>query len=290
MSGPVSVSGIVAPYASPRHVTNVADCAFYHSMDLPGHGTVEGLFDLRGAVDEYLGGVTLRGKRVLELGTADGFLCFEMERRGAEVVAYDLSEAQRWDFVPAAGASAVDLMGEYQRNVRRLNDAFWLAHRLHGSRARVVYGSVYDVPASIGPVDITTFGCVLLHVRDPFLALARGTALARERVVVTEVLGGVPRRLMRLFAAPAARRLAPWWPIVPALAAPLAPSSPVFVPDPRRASPTPNWWSLGPRCIRRFLGLLGFEQEQVTYHFQREASGVVPMYTLIAKRTTPLGG
>lgn len=284
----MSLSETGGPYARPRLVTDLADCAFYHSMDLPGHGTVEGLFDLRGGVDEYLGGVEVRGKRVLELGTADGFLCFEMERRGAEVVAYDLSEAHRWDFVPAAGSQAADLVREYQRNVRRLNDAFWLAHRLHRSRARVVYGSLYDVPESIGPVDITTFGCVLLHVRDPFLALARGAALARERVVVTELVGGLPRRLMRLFAPAAMRRLAPWWRVVPALAAPLAPSSPVFVPDARRPGPTPTWWSLGPRCIRRFLALLGFAEERVTYHFQREAAGVVPMYTLVARRlTTP---
>jgi hypothetical protein len=275
---------IGAPYASPRLVTDVGQCAFYHTMDLPGHGTIEGLFDLRGAVDEYLGGVDLRGKRVLELGTADGFLCFEMERRGADVVAYDLSEAQRWDFVPSTGRSAVDLMDEYQRNVRRLNDAFWLAHRLNDSRARVVYGSLYDVPASIGPVDLTTFGCVLLHVRDPFLALARGSALARERVVVTEVLGGIPRRLMRAFASAKMRELAPWWRAVPALAAPLASSSPVFLPDVRRPGPTPTWWSLGPRCIRRWLELVGFRQEQVTYHFQTEAAGVVPMYTIVAMR------
>jgi hypothetical protein len=273
-----------APYASPRVVTDLADCIFYHSMDLPGHGTVHGLVDLRGGVDEYLGGVDLHGKRVLEMGTADGFLCFEMERRGADVVAYDLSEAQHWDFVPASGRRADELTSEYQRNIRRLNDAFWLAHRLHGSRARVVYGSVYDVPASIGPVDVTTFGCVLLHVRDPFLALARGAALARERVVVTELLAGVPRVLARLFAPDAMRRLAPWWRVVPALAAPLAPASPVFVPDARRGDPTPTWWSLGPRCIRRFLALLDFEVERVTYHFQREASGVVPMYTIVARR------
>jgi Methyltransferase domain len=280
----MSAVEVAAPYAAPRHVADPRDCAFYHSMDLPGHGSVEGLFDLRGAVDEYLGGVDLGGKRVLEIGTADGFLCFEMERRGAEVVAYDLSEAQRWDFVPAAGGDAAALMAEYQRNVRRLNDAFWLAHRLHGSHARVVYGSVYDVPASIGPVDVATFGCVLLHVRDPFLALARGAALARERVVVTEVLGGVPRLLARLFAPVPVRRLAPWWRVVPALAARLSPASPVFVPDARRPTPTPTWWSLGPRCMGRYLALLGFEEERVTYHFQRAGAGVVPMYTVVAKR------
>jgi hypothetical protein len=281
----MSAPEIVEPYAAPRVVTDLGSCAFYHSMDLPGHGTVEGLFDLRGAVDEYLGGIDLRGKRVLELGTADGFLCFEMEKRGAEVVAYDLSETQgRWDFVPSTGKSAVDLMAEYQRNVRRLNDAYWLAHRLHGSNARVVYGSLYDVPPSIGPVDVTTFGCVLLHVRDPFLALARGAALARERIVVTEVLGGVPRLLTRLFASASVRERAPWWRVVPKVTSELTGASPIFVPDPSRPSPTPTWWIINPRCLRRWVRLLGFEPEQVTYHFQKEASGVVAMYTLIARR------
>ena len=68
----------------------------------PGYGLVEGPWDLRGGVDDYLGGVDLRDKRVLEVGTASGFLCFTMEGRGAEVVAYDLSDKQSWDVVPYA--------------------------------------------------------------------------------------------------------------------------------------------------------------------------------------------
>ena len=94
-----------------------------------------------------------------------------------------------------------------------------------------------------------------------------------------------PARLLEgLHTEDQSRERAPWWRVVPALAAPLAPSSPVFVPDARRPSPTPTWWSLGPRCIRRWLALLGFEQERLTYHFQKEAAGVVPMYTIVAKR------
>ncbi|HEY4442105.1 MAG TPA: hypothetical protein VGN14_16725, partial [Candidatus Elarobacter sp.] len=68
-------------------------CYFYHTMELPGVGTVEGEWDLRTGVDAYLGGEELRGKRVLEIGTASGFLCFAMERRGAEVIGYDLDPA-----------------------------------------------------------------------------------------------------------------------------------------------------------------------------------------------------
>ena len=43
-----------------------------------------------------------RGKRVLDVGTSSGFLCFEMERRGAEVVAFDLSDEFDGDAVPFA--------------------------------------------------------------------------------------------------------------------------------------------------------------------------------------------
>src|SRR5437667_328088 len=76
-------------YAEPRTVTDLEDCYFYHSMEIPGHGLVEGPWDLRGGVDDYLGGVDLRDKRVLEIGTASGFLCFTMQGRGAEVVALE---------------------------------------------------------------------------------------------------------------------------------------------------------------------------------------------------------
>ena len=98
---------VVAPretsvYAEPRTVTDLEDCYFYHSMEIPGYGLVEGPWDLRGGVDDYLGGVDLRDKRVLEVGTASGFLCFTMEGRGADVVAYDLSDEQSWDVVPYA--------------------------------------------------------------------------------------------------------------------------------------------------------------------------------------------
>ena len=62
-----------------------------------------------------------------------------------------------------------------------------LAHRAHASRAKVVTSSVYELPRAIGPVDVSTFGAVLLHVRDPFLALQRALCHTRERVVVTDL-------------------------------------------------------------------------------------------------------
>ena len=40
-------------FAEPLNVENIADCYFYHTMELPGYGVIEGEdWDLRGGVDE----------------------------------------------------------------------------------------------------------------------------------------------------------------------------------------------------------------------------------------------
>jgi hypothetical protein len=77
-------------WAVPRTITDLKDCDFYHTMDIPGVGLVKGEWDLRLGIRRYLGNVAFRDKRVLEIGTASGFVCFYIESQGAEVVAYDL--------------------------------------------------------------------------------------------------------------------------------------------------------------------------------------------------------
>ncbi len=68
-----------APFSQPRRGIRFEDCTFYHTIDIPSRGLVRGQWDLRGHVDEYLGGYNFAGKRVLEIGPASGFLTFEME-------------------------------------------------------------------------------------------------------------------------------------------------------------------------------------------------------------------
>jgi hypothetical protein len=192
-------------YAAPRTVDDVADCAFYHVMEVPGHGLVNGQWDLRDGFDAYLGGIDLRGKRVLEMGTASGFLCFEMEKRGADVVALDLSEDLVWDYVPYARMQDVDgYVAGGKAFFRRLNNGWWFAHARFGSKAKALYRTVYQVPDELGQVDVTTFGMILLHLHNPFLALASALRLTRETAVVVNplpeaaweanVMGGYTRR------------------------------------------------------------------------------------------------
>src|SRR5439155_4349574 len=74
------------------------DPLWYHTLEL-GDGTVTpGWMDLRPIV-ERLPWPDVRGKRCLDVGTYDGFLAFELERRGAAaVVATDISDHSQWDW------------------------------------------------------------------------------------------------------------------------------------------------------------------------------------------------
>lgn len=255
-----------APYAPPRTVTDLGECYFYHSMEIPGYGLVEGQWDLRDGLSDYLGNYDFRGKRVLEVGTASGFVCFQVERQGAEVVAHDLSELESWDVVPFPDIDVEFHVASRRGTMRMINNGWWLCHRAVSSRAKVVYSSIYDIPPAIGPVDISTFCSVLLHVRDPFLALHNGLRLTREAVVVTDIVG--------------TRTVADDAPGRPDL--PFA----EFVPDFRTQNPVDTWWFLNPPVVQAWLGALGFEDTTVTRHLQHgPLMGQREFFTVVGRRT-----
>jgi hypothetical protein len=309
-----------ALYASPRVVTRLEDCFFYHTIEIPGYGIVEGPWDLRAGIRDYLGNVDLCGKRVLELGTASGFVCFHMERQGADVVAYDLSpdRAHLQNTVVFAGDDLCTMAAEYSSLIHLINNGWWLGHRAFGSAARVVYGTVYDVPSAIGTVDVATFGSILLHLRDPFLALASPLRMVRETVIVTEPywmyktlppvaywmyetlspqgpslspISGWRKQLLRL-----AHKICgdPLWKREVALRqleehlqqyGERVEATMKFIPDYRRREPKDAWWHLSPVIVREFLGVLGFEDSRVTFHTQLHGRRATPMFTVVANRT-----
>jgi hypothetical protein len=265
-----------SPFASPRKVNDITDCHFYHTIDLPGYGTMNGEWDLRGKVDEYLGFVPLKGKSVLEVGTADGYLCFEMEKRGASIIGYDLSEEHPWDVVPYGGIITEERTQNRRKTLRGLNNAWWLAHELFKSNAQVVYGTVYNVPQGIGSVDIATFGSILLHLRDPFLALQNAASLARESIVVTDLHRDIVRYARLPFLPKFVReKLSNQFLYAP-----------VFMPNPETMTPWDRWWAFTPELIERFLKILGFARTRVTYSKQKFTSVAHPIsvFTVIGSR------
>ena len=176
-------------YAGERYVASPEGCYFYHTMDLPLFGPQDGGWDLRGRYLDYIGHVDLKGKRVLDVGAASGFLSFEAERLGATtVVSFDLDTAQRQHLLPFHDSEYVNDHASWcekqTASFKRWHRSYWLAHRLLRSKVKPRYGDVYRLPADLGRFDVIVVGAILEHLRDPLAALAEMTSVADDLVVI----------------------------------------------------------------------------------------------------------
>jgi SAM-dependent methyltransferase len=234
-------------FAAPLKVKDPADCDFYHTMEVPGHGLVTGLWDLRWRVDVYLGKVAFAGQRVLEIGPASGFLTFEMEKRGAEVVSVDVTAEHRWDFVPYPAKKFKGLFGPHAKHIERLKNSYWFNHAAHQSKAKVYYGDVYNLPAALGQFDIAVMGQVLLHCRDPLRIVEQCGKMARL-LIITDF----------------------FYPDLEGTSV-------------CRLAPTPQnflwhtWWQFSTQFFTQFLAVMGFTTAEILTH--------ETLFTIVAQRS-----
>jgi tRNA (mo5U34)-methyltransferase len=166
------------PDALARVRGRLEDIGWYHTQELGPGLVTPGMFDLRPFVRHYGLPDDLSGKRALDVGTFEGFWAFELERRGAEVTAIDVDSIQDLDWPPRLRPATDDRRGE----------GFELAKAALGSSVERVGVSVYDAtPEALGGrFDLVFCGSVLIHLRDPMLALERMAALCGGRLVLAE--------------------------------------------------------------------------------------------------------
>ena len=174
-------------YAAPVNVLDIGDCHFYHTMELPGLGTIEGPWDLRPEIDAYLGGVDFSGQRVLEIGPASGYVTFEMERRGASVVSVEVTDDPGWDFVPFPASTLNSIYGPRREKMRRLKNSYWFAHAAKKSQAKLCYGNAYHLPDALGEFDSAIMANVLLHCHSP-LQIVEQCAKRSRKLIIVELL------------------------------------------------------------------------------------------------------
>jgi SAM-dependent methyltransferase len=242
-------------FAAPLSVNNAADCYFYHTMELPGHGVMEGRdWDLRGRVDDYLGKVEFAAQRVLEIGPASGFLTFEMEKRGAEVISVEVTDEHGWDFVPYPDARLEEILGPRRIVMQQLKNSYWFSHAAMHSKAKVHYGDAYNLPAALGQFDIAVMGAVLLHCRDPLRIVEQCGRRAKSLIIVDKFYP-------ELEGAPVCR---------------LAPTPANFL--------WHTWWHFSTQFITQFLAVMGFTTSKPITHEQFHRGRAHMLFTIVGTR------
>ena len=248
------------PFAEPRVVANTDSCWFYHTMDLPGTGLVEGHWDLRGRLNDYLGGVALNGRRVLDVGTASGFLSFGMEQEGAQVTSFDTERVENYNVVPFWNnlytLNYPCWREETSKFLEKLRNSYWFAYGALNSACERYEGDVYDIPEEVGQFDVVVVGQILVHLRDPLAALASVAKRCRHTLVIAE--GMDPTEV------------------------PLANFHPRF----ESHGPDSSWWQYSRGLYSEFLQILGFKDLHFTSHDYRcnAANANVEITTVVANR------
>jgi tRNA (mo5U34)-methyltransferase len=133
---------------------------WYHSIELPSGEVIQGiqtLEQLRLRLAQFPLPHHLTGKRVLDIGAWDGWFSFEMERRGARVLAID--------------------------NARRTR--FLKARELLRSQVDYRIADICRVTArDLGRFEIVLFFGVLYHLKHPLLALETVCDLSTDLALV----------------------------------------------------------------------------------------------------------
>lgn len=168
------------------------------------------------------------GMRVLDIGARDGFFSFELERRGADVLAVD--------YVPAE------------------ETGFQIAAQLLGSRVVFRQANIYNLtPDELGTFDLVLFLGLLYHLPDPIRAMRTVRRLCSwrmylETLVIDDVLpmaDGSETSLTALGDGLAA---------IPLMQ---------FFPGSSGGGDPTNYWGPNVRCVEAMLAETEFRVERV---------------------------
>jgi hypothetical protein len=178
-----------------------------------------------------------------------------------------------------------------------MRKGFWLAHGANHSRAKIVYASVYRVPRVIGEFDIALFGAILLHLRDPFGALAAIAPLIRDRIMITEPEWFAAAPLFAFLSesvrqGPASVRWMSWWarPFVNRLLSHVTTAVQTglplvyFLPNSRTRENFHSWWHFSPQTLKEFLQVIGFTRTSCIGHTQTYMGRSIRMWTIVGER------
>jgi SAM-dependent methyltransferase len=162
---------------------------FYHSFLLNEGEVIYGDWDISEDFFGYIGNTDLLGKRVLDVGTASGFLAFSAEERGAsDVVAIDIPSLAAENRVPFKdfeySQNKIAWANKYAPYIARARKGFWYVWHKKKSKVRVSYCTIEDLLSVEEQFDIVLAGAIIEHLADPISALGAFCRLAKETVVV----------------------------------------------------------------------------------------------------------
>ena len=216
-------------YINPQKNIKINDCHFYHSFLFPDGTEIKGDWDLTQCVKEYLLNFNFNKTKVIDVGSASGFLSFYMESMGADVTSFDMPDGSYWDVLKYPGYKPAihDVYCE------RLYNSYNYAHEAFGSNCKIYRANIYnELPEDMDMFDGAVFGTMLSHVRDPMLVLMNILLKVKDFAIL---INPFPDRKL---------------------------SGSLFIPNTNHFDRT--WWCLDISTIERMVNSIGWSIENVS--------------------------
>ncbi len=156
---------------------------WYHTIELSNNCITKGRYDWRPYMNnliQFIG--SLHGKKVLDVGTGNGFFAFEFEKLGAVVTAIDIPNQSERDN-NRIGVGNIKRGEKY--NNYSFKDPFNIAKNALNSNVNKIEINLYEMtPENIGVHDFVFCNDVLLHLSDPIRALSVFRTVCSEKLIV----------------------------------------------------------------------------------------------------------
>jgi len=174
-------------YEKPWPMAEHDQLHFYHTMTFPDGETCAGHWTLPD-INTYLGSYDINGKTVLDVGTASGYIAFNVEKAGAsEVTGLDMkSQRSEFRFVPFA-QNMLDVhstLDAWEAGLIQQKKAWWYGWYKFKSKAHCIYAPIIDLYESKKMYDVVIAGALLEHISDPVYAIGALAQVAREAIIL----------------------------------------------------------------------------------------------------------
>jgi SAM-dependent methyltransferase len=170
-------------YEKPKAMPHRDECYFYHTMTYPDGETVSGRWTIPNFAD-YIGNYDIKGKTVLDVGTASGYIAFNAEQAGAaEVTGFDMQDSrEELRLLPFAKNEKGIIQKE--ASIIPMKNSWWYGWHKNKSKARCIYAPIGKLYECDLMVDIVIAGAIVEHISDPVYAIGAWAKVAREAIII----------------------------------------------------------------------------------------------------------
>lgn len=181
------------------------DCYFNALIKIKNETIATGPWDFSECIEDYLGNLDFKNKRVLDVWSSSNYTQFYIESLGSDVVCLEPPNGLYVDYVKKEYGERPS-----KQSTKKNTNAFWYIKNKIDSKNNLFLWDLYkEAPPELGKFDISILSMNISRFRDPFLVLMNLGLITKSTIVIANEFIKSPRNVP--FAVLSEDDLGTWW-------------------------------------------------------------------------------